>query len=103
MDKALKTAIVGPPQVGGWGGVSGNHQGRVNSVSQVNENSDMVSACKLCGEGLRKGTGASASTSVWVKAAPPASFLKRGKEVPPHMSLVPFKLLLQCWSSERVS
>ena len=31
-----------------WGWDSGNHQGRVNSVSQVDRNSDMVPACWLC-------------------------------------------------------
>ena len=31
----------------GWGRISGNHQGRVNSMSQVDVVSDMVPACQL--------------------------------------------------------
>ena len=46
----------------GWGEVSGNHQGGVNSISQAGGDSD---------KGL-----ASASTSVWEKAAPSALSLK---------------------------
>ena len=38
--------------------------------------------------GLRKGTMASASTSVWEKAAPPGFALKPDNSVPPQMSLV---------------
>ena len=47
MKKPLETAWVGL-QVG-WGGVSGNHQGRANSVSLVVGDSDMAPACWLCG------------------------------------------------------
>ena len=53
--------------------------------------------------GLRKGTMTSVSTSVWKKVAQPALALMSDSSVPPHMSLVPFKLLPQCWSSEQVS
>ena len=42
-----------------------------NSVSQVDEVSDMVLACQLCRGGLVK--VASASTSVWEKAVPQLS------------------------------
>ena len=55
----------------GWGQVSGNHWGGVNSVSQVDGVSDRVAAQWLCGYvrgGLRKGTMTSASTLVWEKA-----------------------------------
>ena len=47
----------------GWGRVSGDFQGGANSLSQVDGVSDMPPACCLCGtvgEGLRKGTMASA-------------------------------------------
>ena len=47
MEKALEIAWVGP-QVG-WGVVSGNHQGKANGVSQVEEDSDMAPTCQLCG------------------------------------------------------
>ena len=45
MEKPLEIAWEGT-QVG-WGGVSGSHQSRVNSVSQTDGDSDMVSACWL--------------------------------------------------------
>ena len=51
------------------------------------------------GEGSPR-TMASTNTSVWEKAAPPALALKPDNSVSPHMSLVPFKLLPQHWSSE---
>ena len=47
MEKSLEEACVGL-QVG-WG-ISGNHQGLMNSDSQVDEDSDMVPACWLCGD-----------------------------------------------------
>ena len=57
--------------------------------------------------GLIKGTMASASASVWQKAAshttPPPLGVMLENSVPPGMSLVPFKLLLPRWSSEGVS
>ena len=55
------------------------------------------------GGGLIKGTMASASPSVWEKAAPPALSLLLGNLFPPLMTVVPFELLPQCWSSEEVS
>ena len=55
------------------------------------------------GGGLRKGAMASASTSVWEKVASLALILVPNNSVPPHVSLAPFKLLPQCWSSEGVS
>ena len=57
----------------GRGRVSGNHQVRANSVSQVDGVSEMVPGCQLYGSvggGIRKGTMASASTSVWEIAVP---------------------------------
>ena len=45
MEKPLEIAWEGT-QVG-WGGVSGSHQSRVNSVSQTDGDSDMVSAAGL--------------------------------------------------------
>ena len=50
----------------GWGRVSGDLQGRSNSVSQVDGDSDMTTACRLsgCDGGRpRKGTMASACPS----------------------------------------
>ena len=57
------------------------------------------------GEGLRKGTMTSAITFVWQRAttAPPSSFPNARQFSSSAMSLVPFKLLSQCWSSEGVS
>ena len=55
-----------------WGRAWGNHQVGAISVSQVDRVSDMISACWLRGSawgGLRKGTMASASTSVREKAS----------------------------------
>ena len=71
MEKPLETAWVDPKV--GWGMAPGNHQSGENSVSQSDGISDMVTTCQLCafmGGGLRKGTVASASTSVWGRAAP---------------------------------
>lgn len=47
MKKFLKAAWVGP-QIG-WGGVSRNHQGGVNSISYVDENSEVVPTCAHAG------------------------------------------------------
>ena len=85
MENPQETAWVGP-QVG-LGGASGNLQGRVNNVSQLDGVSDWcppASPEALLWEGLRKETITFASTSVT---------LMSGTLVPPYMSLVPFKLL----------
>ena len=66
--------------------------------NKVNGDSDMVPAC--LGGGLNKGTMTSASTFVWKKADSIAFTLKPDNSIPPYM---PFELLLQGWSSERVS
>ena len=63
----------------------------------------MVQTCQLCGDKAQKRNMASASTSVWDKAEPPALTLLPNSSIPPFMSLVTFKLLLPGWSSERVS
>lgn len=44
-----------------------------------------------------------ASYSVQDKGASPVLTLKLDNSFPPHMSLAPFKLLFQCWSSEQVN
>ena len=44
----------------------------IGSIRQVDGDSDMAPVCLLWGGGLRKGTMASASISVWEKAAPDA-------------------------------
>ena len=64
MEKTLEMAWVGL-QVA-WVRVPGNHQGGMNSVNQVNEDSDMAPTCRV-GRGLRKGLMASARTFVWQK------------------------------------
>ena len=48
--------------------------------------------------GFNKGTMAPASTSVCERAAPPALTPKPNNSVPPHISLVLFKLLSLLWS-----
>lgn len=103
MEKPVKVAWVDLEV--GWGEVSGNHQNGVNGVSQIDGNSVMVPACQCrLGEGrLKKGTMASTSTSIWEKAATPALSLKPDFTVSHHIALVPFELLIQCWSAERVS
>lgn len=73
-----------------------------HSVSQVDKDPDMVAACQVCGDVLRKGKMAFASTFIWEKATPPALSLTPVNLVPPRISLAPFKLLPQCWSSEGV-
>lgn len=45
----------------------------------------------------------SGSTSVQEKVAPPVLTLMLGNSVPPSVSLVPFQLLPECWSSKGVS
>ena len=57
----------------GWDGVSGDLQGRANSVSQVDSVSGMAPTCWFYGTvqgGFRKGITASAYISVWEKAVP---------------------------------
>ena len=68
MEKPLERAWV--DQKIEWGRVSGNHQGRVNSISQFDEDSDMVPACWFCWGWLSTGTMASASTSAWETGCP---------------------------------
>ena len=68
MKKLLETAWV--VLKFGWGSASGNHQAGANSVSQVNEVSDMAPTCWFFSGRLRKGTMAPASPSVWEKATP---------------------------------
>ena len=53
--------------------------------------------------GLNEGKMVSVSTSVWEKAVPPVLALKPDNLVTPSMSLAPFLLLSQHWSSEQVS
>ena len=52
MERPLKTAWASPRV--GRGGASGNHQGGGNSVSQVDEASDMAPTCPLCGSRAQK-------------------------------------------------
>ena len=87
----------------GWSGVSGVHQDRENSESQVDEDSNMALTISSVGGELSKGTMASVSTSVWENAAPTTLTLIPDNSVPPQVSLVPFKLVSQCRNSKGVS
>ena len=78
-DKPLKWKALETVRLGlkfGWGRALGNHRSGAHSVSQVDGDSDVAPTCWLCGSvggGIVKGTMASASTSVWEKAAPQLS------------------------------
>ena len=105
MEKPLETDLMVPQA--GQGGDSGNHQGWVNSVSQADGDFHMnLSISSVGGRGLRKGRMASSSTFVWQKAATPppapALTLVPDNSVPYSMSLVPFELFPQHWSSEGI-
>ena len=76
--------------------VSGDLQGGSNSVSQVNEVSDMTPACWLCGSA---GQGEEKSE----KRQWPVLALMTDSSASPSILLVPFKLPLQCWSSDGMS
>ena len=74
VEKPLEIAPVGL-QVG-WVGVLRNHQGQVNGVARLMETQIWRMTGSSLGRGLRKGTVASASTSIWEKAAPPPLVFK---------------------------
>ena len=61
-----------------------------------------ASFVSLCGEGSEKGQW---PLPVFLsrRKCPPALALMPDTSVPPHMPLVPFTMLPQCWSSEGVS
>lgn len=59
--------------------------------------------CQLCAGGIKQGTMASVSTSVWEKVAPPAFVLKPDYSFPSCMFFMPFQLFSGCWSSEKVN
>ena len=89
----------------GWERVSGNLQGGAKSVSHVDGVSDMVPACWLCGsvgQGFQQQDNGLCPPFCLRENCPPALTLMPDTSVPPAMSLVPFKLLPQCWGSERV-
>ena len=74
-----------------------------NSVSQVDRVSDMAPAWQLCvsvGRLQKRDTGLCLPFCLR-DSCPPALALM--PSVLPHMPLVPFKLLPQCWSSEGLS
>ena len=94
-----------------WDKVSRDLQGGANSVSQVNGVPDMVPTCWLYG-----------SVALWLwggriqerdnglclpfylgESCPPALALMPDTSATPCMPLVPFKLLLRCWSLEGVT
>ena len=69
--KPLETAWVGLKA--GWGRASGNHQGGVKSMIQVDRVSDMalsLPALQFCEGRAQERNAISASTSVWEKVAP---------------------------------
>ena len=64
MEKPLEKAWVSS-QVEWWGRISGNHQGRANSVRQVDGDSNReLPLLAVLGTGLNKGTRVSARASV---------------------------------------
>ena len=85
-------------------GDSSNHQGRSNSVSQVDEDSDMAPGCWSCG-------GEGSTKEQWPLLAPLSEreicLFSPHPEAwhfhPFHMSLMPFMLQDKCWSSEPFS
>ena len=83
MEQPLEMTWVGSQA--GMGGVSGNHQGGANSVSEISADSepDGGSAGKM----LRKGTMAFANTPIWTKAVPPAFFQKPDNSGTPVLEL----------------
>ena len=76
--------------------------GKVNKISQVDGESNMVPAC-ACRWKISKGTMAFASMSVWEQATSLILTPKPHNSVLPCMSLVLFELLLQHRSSKQVS
>ena len=90
------------PKVG-WGRASRNHQGGANRMSQVDGISEMVPACSvvLLGEGSEKGQWP--LTAFLLESCPQGFTLMLNNSVPPHGPLVPFNLLLPCWSAEGAS
>ena len=84
-------------------GASQDLQGGANSVSQVDGISDMAPDCRLCGRWVQKRDNGLCLPFCLGESCPPALTLMPHTSVPPHMPLVPFKLLPWCWSSGAVS
>ena len=63
----MVNSLGGP--IGGWDGVLGGFQGGINSISQIDGDSDMASACGLC-EGRAHKRDSGLCLSVWEKAVP---------------------------------
>ena len=99
MENPLEMAWKGP-QVA-WHSMSGNHQSRAKSVSQVDELRYGSQLLALQGEGSAKEQWPLPAL-IWEKAAPPAPTLMLDNSLPPRMSLMPFQLLPQHWSSKAV-
>lgn len=100
MERSLEAVWVGLHVE--WGRVSRNHKSRVNCVSQVNGNSD---AYLHLHAGRRKNQLRNNGVCQPIclgEAVPPAFSLKPGNSVFSCVSLSPFELLLQHWSSEWV-
>ena len=91
---ACKFGGVGSQVIASWGW---------NSVYQCDRDSYLEPPCWLCGgEGSEKEQWPLPALLFWRKL-PLQLTLMPDTSVLPHMSLVPFKLLPQCWSSEWVS
>ena len=63
----------------------------------------MASNCPLCGRRVQKRDNGLFLPFCLGESCPPALTLMPHTSVPPHMPLVPFKLLPWCWSSGAVS
>ena len=86
-----------------WGGTSRNHQCGAKNVSQVDGDSDMVPACWLCGERAQQMNNGLCQYFCLEDSCPSSPHPNPNDSVPPHLSLEPFELLSQFWSSEQVS
>ena len=86
-----------------WVGQSGDPQGRSNSISQVDGSLRYGTSLPALWRKVRKRDNGLCLPFCLGESCPPALVLMPNTSVPPCMLLVPFKLLLQCWSSEGVS
>ena len=101
MGRPLEKAGVGLKV--GWGRAPEYHQDRANNVSQIDGVSDMAPSCWLCVGRAQKRKNGLCQHICLGEHCPPALAQMPNNSVPPCMSLMPFNLLLQYWSSEEVS
>ena len=95
--KPLLTAV-------SWAGrrASKGFQGRATSVSQVVGVSDMAPDCCFCGGRVQRRDKGLCPIFCLEESCPPVPALMPDTSVPSCISVVPFKLPLQCYSSEWV-